>query len=98
MIAKCCVRCGMEVTHCIVKASVLILVSRNKIYCLLHCCSKCLILICDEKTTCGEIEETIKKASPLVGEIKLFDIYRGANLQTNRSMTSFSKFAVKLKT
>ena len=38
-----------------------------------------LALVCDEAVTCGEIEETIQKASPLVSEVKLFDIYRGAN-------------------
>ena len=49
-----------------------------------------LALVCDEKTTCGEIEETIKKASPLVGEIKLFDIYRGANLGEGKKSMAFT--------
>ena len=49
-----------------------------------------LALVCDEAVTCGEIEETIKKASPLVGEIKLFDIYRGANLGEGKKSMAFS--------
>ena len=49
-----------------------------------------LALVCDEKITCGEIEETIKKASPLVSEVKLFDIYRGANLGEGKKSMAFS--------
>ena len=49
-----------------------------------------LALVCDEKTTCGEIEETIRKASPLVSEVKLFDIYRGANLGEGKKSMAFS--------
>lgn len=37
-----------------------------------------LALVCEEKVTCGEIEDTIKKANSLITEVKLFDIYRGA--------------------
>ena len=47
-------------------------------------------LVCDEKVTCGEIEETIKKASSLVSEVKLFDIYRGANLGEGKKSMAFS--------
>ena len=43
-----------------------------------------------EQVTCGEIEETIKKASPLVTEVKLFDIYRGANLGEGKKSMAFS--------
>ena len=49
-----------------------------------------LALVCDEKTTCGEIEETIKKASPLVDEIKLFDIYRGPGIAPGKKSVAFS--------
>ena len=49
-----------------------------------------LALVCDEKTTCGEIEETIRTASPLVNEIKLFDIYRGANLGEGKKSMAFT--------
>ena len=49
-----------------------------------------LALVCDEKTTCGEIEETIKKASPLITDVKLFDIYRGANLGAGKKSMAFS--------
>ena len=48
-----------------------------------------LALVCEEKVTCGEIEDTIKKASSLITEVKLFDIYRGANLgEGKKSMAS----------
>ena len=39
---------------------------------------------------CGDIEETIKKASPLITEVKLFDIYRGANLGEGKKSMAFS--------
>ena len=40
--------------------------------------------------TCGEIQETIQKASPLITEVKLFDIYRGANLGEGKKSMAFS--------
>ncbi|MGN0662987.1 MAG: phenylalanine--tRNA ligase subunit beta [Faecalibacterium sp.] len=49
-----------------------------------------LALVCDEAVTCGAIEETIRKASPLVSEVKLFDIYRGKNLGTGKKSMAFS--------
>ncbi len=49
-----------------------------------------LALVCDEAVTCGEIEQAIHKASPLVQEIKLFDIYRGANLGEGKKSMAFS--------
>ena len=49
-----------------------------------------LALVYDEAVTCGEIEETIKKASPLITEVKLFDIYRGANLGEGKKSMAFS--------
>ena len=49
-----------------------------------------LALVCDEAVSCGEIEETIRKASPLVSEVKLFDIYRGANLGEGKKSMAFS--------
>ena len=39
-----------------------------------------LALVCDEAVTCGEIEDTIRKASPLVTDVNLFDVYRGKNV------------------
>ena len=39
---------------------------------------------------CGDIEETIRKASPLITEVKLFDIYRGANLGEGKKSMAFS--------
>ena len=49
-----------------------------------------LALVCNETVSCGEIEETIRKASPLVSEVKLFDIYRGANLGEGKKSMAFS--------
>ena len=49
-----------------------------------------LALVCGETVSCGEIEETIRKASPLVSEVKLFDIYRGANLGEGKKSMAFS--------
>ena len=49
-----------------------------------------LALVCNEAVSCGEIEETIRKASPLVREVKLFDIYRGANLGEGKKSMAFS--------
>ena len=49
-----------------------------------------LALVCNETVSCGEIEETIHKASPLVSEVKLFDIYRGANLGEGKKSMAFS--------
>ena len=49
-----------------------------------------MALVCGEAVSCGEIEETIRKASPLVSEVKLFDIYRGANLGDGKKSMAFS--------
>ncbi len=49
-----------------------------------------LALVCDEAVACGDIEETIRKASPLITEVKLFDIYRGANLGEGKKSMAFS--------
>ena len=49
-----------------------------------------LALVCDEAVSCGEIEQVIHKASALVKEIKLFDIYRGANLGEGKKSMAFS--------
>ncbi len=49
-----------------------------------------LALVCDEAVTCGEIEETIRKASPLVTAVKLFDIYHGKNLGEGKKSMAFN--------
>ena len=49
-----------------------------------------LALVCDEAVTCGEIEETIRKASPLVTGVSLFDVYRGKNLGEGKKSMAFS--------
>ncbi len=49
-----------------------------------------LALVCDEAVTCGEIEDTIRKASPLVTEVDLFDVYRGKNIGEGKKSMAFS--------
>lgn len=49
-----------------------------------------LALVCDEAVTCGEIQDTIRKASPLVKEVSLFDVYRGKNLGEGKKSMAFS--------
>ena len=48
-----------------------------------------LALVCDEAVACGDIEEAIKKASPLITEVKLFDIYRGENIGEGKTTMDF---------
>ncbi len=46
-----------------------------------------LALICKQSTICADIENTIYKASELVEDVKLFDIYKGENIgKENMSM------------
>lgn len=49
-----------------------------------------LALVCEEKTTCGEIQDAILKASPLVKAVDLFDVYRGKNLGEGKKSMAFS--------
>ena len=49
-----------------------------------------LALVCSEATTCGEIEQTIRKASKLVQQVELFDVYRGKNLGEGKKSMAFS--------
>ena len=49
-----------------------------------------LALVCAEGVSCGELEAAIRKASPLVSEISLFDIYRGKNLGEGKKSMAFS--------
>ena len=49
-----------------------------------------LALVCDEAVTCGEIEDTIRSASPLVTGVSLFDVYRGKNLGEGKKSMAFS--------
>ena len=49
-----------------------------------------LALVCEEKVTCGEIEDTIKKASSLITEVKLFDIYRGPGVAIGKKSVAFN--------
>jgi len=48
-----------------------------------------LSLVVKEETTCGEIEDEIRKACPQVTKIELFDIYRGIQVGPGRKSMSF---------
>ncbi len=49
-----------------------------------------LALIADEEVTCGAIEECIKRASKAVSDVKLFDIFRGAQIGENKKSMAFT--------
>jgi len=46
--------------------------------------------VCDEKITCGEIEESIRKSCKYVTSVKLFDIYRGENVGADKKSMAFN--------
>ena len=49
-----------------------------------------LALVCQESITCGDLEQTIRKASSLVSDVALFDVYRGKNLGEGKKSMAFS--------
>lgn len=49
-----------------------------------------LALVCAEETACGAIEEVIRKASALVSDVTLFDVYRGKNLGEGKKSMAFA--------
>lgn len=49
-----------------------------------------LALVCDEAAACGDIEAAIRAASPLVKEVRLFDVYRGKSLGEGKKSMAFS--------
>ena len=49
-----------------------------------------LALVCDEAVACGQLEEVIRESSPLVQEVRLFDVYRGKNLGEGKKSMAFS--------
>ena len=49
-----------------------------------------LALVCQESITCGDLEQTIRKASSLVSDVSLFDVYRGKNLGEGKKSMAFS--------
>ena len=49
-----------------------------------------LALVCEESITCGDLEQTIRKASSLVSDVALFDVYRGKNLGEGKKSMAFS--------
>ena len=46
--------------------------------------------VCDEAVTCGEIEESIKKSCKHVTAVKLFDIFRGAQIGEGKKSMAFN--------
>ncbi len=49
-----------------------------------------LALICDENITCGDIESAIYKASELVDNVALFDVYKGENIGLGKMSMAFT--------
>ena len=52
--------------------------------------SRDLALVADEAVTCGDIVGEMHKACPHVGEIQLFDIYRGEQLGEGKKSMAFT--------
>lgn len=46
--------------------------------------------VCDEKITCGEIENVIKSSCKYVTDVKLFDIFRGKQIGQNKKSMAFN--------
>lgn len=49
-----------------------------------------LALVAEEKLTCAEIEKVIFEASKYVTSVKLFDVYRGAQVGEGKKSMAFS--------
>lgn len=49
-----------------------------------------LALVCEEAVTCGQLQDVIQSASPLVQDVQLFDIYRGKNLGEGKKSMAFT--------
>ena len=49
-----------------------------------------LAIVVDKNITCGEIEETMKAACKYVTDIKLFDIYEGAQIGEDKKSMAFT--------
>lgn len=54
------------------------------------CVRRDLALVADEAVTCGQMVEAMKKACPSLGDVQLFDIYRGANLGEGKKSMAFN--------
>ena len=52
--------------------------------------SRDLALVANEEVTCGDIVHEMRKACPHVGEIQLFDIYRGEQLGEGKKSMAFT--------
>ena len=49
-----------------------------------------LALVANEEVTCGDIVKEMRKACPRVGEIELFDVYRGDQLGEGKKSMAFT--------
>lgn len=49
-----------------------------------------LALVVDESATCGELMTEMRRACPTLGEIQLFDIYRGEKLGAGKKSMAFT--------
>ena len=49
-----------------------------------------LALVANEEVTCGEIVKEIRKACPRVGDVELFDVYRGDQLGEGKKSMAFT--------
>ncbi len=49
-----------------------------------------LALEVDESVTCGALIDEMRRACPTLGEVKLFDLYRGENLRAGRKSMAFT--------
>ena len=49
-----------------------------------------LAIVVDKNVTCGEIESTMKEACKYITNIKLFDIYEGAQIAENQKSMAFT--------
>ena len=49
-----------------------------------------LALVAEEKVTCAEIEKAIREGCKFVTEVKLFDVYRGAQIGEGKKSMAFS--------
>ncbi len=52
--------------------------------------SRDLALVMDKNITCGEVEATMRKACPFVSDIKLFDVYEGSQIASDKKSMAFT--------
>ena len=52
--------------------------------------SRDLALVMDKEVTCGKVEEVIRKSCAYITEIKLFDVYEGAQIPADKKSMAFT--------